>query len=66
MMVANAYAFAGEKERTLDWIEIMHETGNPNMPALYEPQLDLVFDEPRFRELVGKMKVPQLADTIHG
>ncbi len=63
MMVANTYAFAGDKERTLDWLEIMYETGNPNMPAICEPQLGLVFDEPRFRELVKKMRMPELAST---
>lgn len=35
MMVAMLYAFAGEEEQTLDWLEIMYRTGNPNMPALY-------------------------------
>ena len=59
MTVAVIYAFAGEKERTLDWLEIMYETGNPNMPAIYEPIFGLVFDDPRFRELVRKMNLPQ-------
>jgi hypothetical protein len=59
MMVAMAYAFAGEKERTMDWLEIMYETGNPNMPAVFEPDFGLVFDEPRFQELRRRMGLPQ-------
>ncbi len=59
MTVAIAFAFAGEKERTLDWLEVMYQTGNPNMPAIYEPQFGLVHDEPRFQELVRLMNMPE-------
>jgi len=60
MMVAMAYAFAGEKERTLDWLEIMYQTGNPNMPAICEPLFaTLVRDEPRFQDLLRRMNLPQ-------
>ena len=57
---------AGNKERTLDWLEIMYETGNPNTPAIYEPDFGLVFDEPRFQELLRRMNMPQYAGRIHG
>lgn len=66
MMAAVAFALAGDKEGTLDWLERMHETGNPNMPAIYEPQFGLVFDEPRFRELVSKMKMPEWRSFVDG
>jgi len=59
LMVALAYAFAGEKERTLDWFEIMYQTGNPNMPCIYEPSFGFVFDEPRFQDLSRRMRFPQ-------
>ncbi len=58
MTVAIIYAFAGEKERTLDWLEIMHQTGNPNMPAIFEPLFGLVFDDPRFQDLRRRMNMP--------
>jgi tetratricopeptide (TPR) repeat protein len=57
-VVAMAYAFAGEKERTLDWLEIMYQTGNPNMPAIFEPSYGLVHDEPRFQDLRRRMNMP--------
>ena len=60
LVVVIAYAYAGEIERTLDWLEIMYETGNPNMPAITEPSFGIVFDQPRFRELLRKMKMPEL------
>ena len=60
MTVAVIYAFAGNKERTLDWLEIMYETGNPNMPAVDEPQFaTLVHDDPRFQDLRRRMKMPE-------
>ena len=63
LVVVIAFAYAGEIERTLDWLEIMYETGNPNMPAICEPSFGIVFDEPRFRELLRKMKLPELGGT---
>jgi tetratricopeptide (TPR) repeat protein len=59
MTVAVTYAMAGEKERTLDWLEVMYQTRNPNMPAMYERQFDLVRDDPRFQDLRRRMNMPE-------
>ncbi len=59
MTVAIAFAFAGEKERTVDWLEIMYQSGNPNMPAIYERKVDLGRDDPRFQDLRRLMNLPE-------
>jgi len=59
MTIAMTYAFAGEKERTLEWLEFMYQTRNPNMPAIYERQFDLVRDDPRFQDLRRRMNLPK-------
>jgi serine/threonine-protein kinase len=58
LTVAMIYAFAGEKERTLEWLEVMYQTRNPNMPAISEPLFGLVFDDPRFQDLRRRMNLP--------
>ncbi|KPL07397.1 hypothetical protein AMJ85_09630 [candidate division BRC1 bacterium SM23_51] len=55
--IACRYAWAGEKERTLDWLELAYETHNPNMPTLSSPDFDLVRDEPRFRDLCRRINL---------
>jgi TolB-like protein len=58
MFVAVVYAFAGENDLTLDWLEVMYRTRNPNMPAIYERQWDFVRDDPRFQDLRRRMNMP--------
>ena len=58
-VISMAHAFAGEKERTLDWLEFMYRTRNPNMPAIYERQFDLVRDDPRLQALRRRMNMLQ-------
>ena len=60
MRIATLYAAAGEKERALDWLEIAYEERMQNLIYLnVYPKWDPLRDEPRFKELIRKMKFPQ-------
>jgi len=54
------YAYAGNKEKTLDWLEKGFETGDPNIPymGVFPQIIDLVGDEQRYQELLRKMNLP--------
>ena len=58
--IAYPYAAAGEKEKTLEWLEKGYEIGDPNMPYLglgHSILKDLLDDNPRFQELLRKMNL---------
>jgi tetratricopeptide (TPR) repeat protein len=58
--VATLYTRAGMKEEALDWLEKAYEEHDTNMAYLNaDPIFDWLRDEPRFRELVKKMKYPE-------
>jgi hypothetical protein len=54
------YAFAGNKEKTLDWLEKGVEMRDPNMICIGVIPLwvDLLGDEPRYQDLLRKMNLP--------
>jgi TolB-like protein/Tfp pilus assembly protein PilF len=54
------YAYAGNKEKTLDWLEKGVEVRDPNMICIGVVPLwvDLLGDEPRYKELLRKMNLP--------
>ena len=58
-IIADLYAFAGDKERTLDWLERGFEMRDPNMPYIGVSPLhvDLVGDNPRFQDILRKMNL---------
>jgi TolB-like protein/predicted Ser/Thr protein kinase len=58
--VAQVYAYAGNKEKTLDWLEKGVEARDANIPIVGVVPLfvDLLGDEPRFQELLRKMNLP--------
>jgi TolB-like protein/predicted Ser/Thr protein kinase len=59
--IAYPYAAAGEKEKTLEWLEKGYKIGDPNMPYLglgHSILRDLLDDDPRFQELLRKMNLP--------
>jgi serine/threonine-protein kinase len=58
MDVASFYAYAGDKNRCLDWLERAYEGRDPNLPYLWAPDFDVVRSEPRFRDLMNRMKLP--------
>ena len=56
--VAGWYALAGDKDRCLEWLERAYEVRDPNLPYLWFPDFDLVRSDPRFRDLLKRMKLP--------
>jgi hypothetical protein len=59
-MAASWYALAGDTERTLDWVEREYEQHSPGMPYIAVfPDFDLVRNEPRFKELLRRVGLPE-------
>jgi tetratricopeptide (TPR) repeat protein len=58
MDVATFYAFAGDKERCLEWLERAYQVRDPNLPYVGVPDFDLVRSDPRFQDLVQRMGLP--------
>jgi TolB-like protein len=56
--VAGWYAFAGDKDRCLEWLERAYEVRDPNLPYLWFPDFDFVRSDPRFRDLLKRMRLP--------
>jgi len=59
-IIAELYAYAGDKERTLYWLEKDLEVGDPGLPYIgaWPLYIDLLKDEPRYQELLRKLKLP--------
>ncbi len=57
--IAQLYACAGNKERTLEMLEKDYEVHDPNLPAILRfPIYEFVHDEPRYQNLFHKMNLP--------
>ena len=56
--LANYYARAGDKERTIEWLEKAYEEHNNNLPYMRTPVFDAVRDDPRFQDLVRRVGLP--------
>lgn len=56
--IAWIYAYTGEKEKTLYWLEKAYEMHDPNLPYLRYPLLDFIRDDPRFQDICRRMKLP--------
>ena len=56
--LAGWYALAGDKDRCLEWLERAYEVRDPNLPYLWYPDFDSVRSDPRFRDLLQRMKLP--------
>jgi len=52
------YSYAGEKEQALNWMERAYETKDPNMPYVITPGFDILHDEPRYQDMLRRMKLP--------
>ena len=55
--VASWYAYAGDKERCLEWLERAYEVRDPNLPYLGWPDFDFLQSDPRFLDLLKRMKL---------
>ena len=56
--IASLYAYAGDKDRCLEWLERAYVVRDPVLPMLGFPDFDSVRDDPRFRDLLKRMKLP--------
>jgi tetratricopeptide (TPR) repeat protein len=58
--VAIFFAYAGEKERTLDWLEKAYEVRETGLVKLQvDPDWDIVRDDPRFQDMLRRMNFPE-------
>ena len=58
IIIAIQYCLAGDPDKGMLWLEKAYEEHSPNMPYLLSPVFDIVRDDPRFREIAGKMNLP--------
>jgi TolB-like protein len=56
--IANSYAFAGELDKALDWLEKGLATRDPELEYLNGPLYDGIRSDPRFQELCRKVGIP--------
>ncbi len=56
--VATFYAFAGDRDRAIEWLEKGYELREPNMPFVGLPDFETLRDDVRFQDLLRRMKLP--------
>jgi TolB-like protein/Flp pilus assembly protein TadD/predicted Ser/Thr protein kinase len=56
--LASTYLHAGDKDRTFEWLERAYEERDGNMPYLGMPIWDSLRSDPRFQDLMRRMKLP--------
>ncbi len=56
--IAMMYALAGDKEKTIEWLEIGYEMKDPMMPYVSIFTFDLLDDDPRYQDLLSRMNLP--------
>jgi len=57
--IAMMYALAGDKEKTIEWLEIGYEMKDPMMPYVSIFTFDLLDDDPRYQDLLRRMNLPE-------
>jgi tetratricopeptide (TPR) repeat protein len=57
--IACRYAWAGDRERTLNWLEVAYQARVPLLVFINSPELDLVRDDPRYQDLRRRMGLAQ-------
>jgi adenylate cyclase len=56
--IGTLYTRAGKKDKALEWLEKAYEAHDPNMPYLsVDPIFDILRDDPRFQDLLRRMKL---------
>jgi len=59
LAIATLYAYAGEKRKALDWLEIAYQEKMQDLVYLnVYPHWDPLRDDPRFQELIRRMNFP--------
>jgi hypothetical protein len=56
--IATYYALAGEKDKAFEWFERGLKVHDPGMPYLGMPYYDSLRPDPRYRDLLRRMKLP--------
>jgi TolB-like protein/DNA-binding winged helix-turn-helix (wHTH) protein len=57
--IAQAYAFRGESGEALDWLERAYKQRDPGLPSIKtDPLLKILRHDPRYTELLKKMRLP--------
>jgi TolB-like protein/Tfp pilus assembly protein PilF/predicted Ser/Thr protein kinase len=56
--IAMMYAFAGDKENAVEWLERGYEMRDPMMPYIGGFTFDLLDDDPRYQDLLRRMNLP--------
>ena len=60
MAIALYFAKAGQKEKTLEWLEKAYSNYDAGMPYITViPPFDFIRNEPRFKEILRKMNLPE-------
>ena len=57
--IAIVYEGLGERERALQWFEKAYSERSMNGWILPDPKLDQIRTEPRFKNLMRRMRLPQ-------
>jgi len=59
--IAKLYAAVGDKDQAFEWLEKDFQSRNATMPNfLSTPPLSLLHDDPRFKDLVRRIGIPEL------
>jgi tetratricopeptide (TPR) repeat protein len=61
-LVTFPYAWAEDKERTLEWLDLAYRAHDSNLPAMLShacEELELVHDDPRYRDLRLRVGLPE-------
>jgi len=53
------YAFAGDKENTIEWLEKGYEMEDPMMPYIGAFPINLLDSDPRYQDLLRRMNLPE-------
>jgi len=57
--VVDLYIESGEEDRAIEWLEKGFAARDPNMPYLNLPQYDRLRGDPRFQDLLRRMRLPR-------
>ncbi len=57
--IAVFFALAGDIDRTFEWLETIYEERMPTIYTLAQPAFDPYRADPRFRDLMGRMGIPE-------